>query len=387
MVCSHRGRSRVPVESRTGRFQSWSVVLVCAAVVVALGGATPAGASSPAAGPLSRACRSCVAQGVGAVTQKSAWVVGMRGGNRDYQTWIRQWNGRHWHNVTSPSPGTSNELFGVSGTSASDAWAAGYYYDAHAAKSLLEHWDGSSWTWVPGPLSVSSPLFDVSAVSPADVWAVGNYLSGGGQRTLIMHFDGTAWSQVASPNPTGASNITLRKVSADSATDAWAVGQYRGANGMTSFMLHWDGQSWTAVPTVTQGLLDVAAVGTTDAWAVGSTNLQTVTENWSGSQWSQVPSPDPGQGFANVLQSVDARSATDAWAAGFYGDGTTDNALILHWDGQSWTDAQAADPNDSHLFAISADSATDAWAIGAAEGQGNQHTLLEHWDGTSWTEG
>jgi hypothetical protein len=62
--------------------------------------------------------------------------------------------------------------------------------------------------------------------------------------TLILGWNGTAWSQVSSPSPGPASNV-LTGVSADSATDAWAVGSYLSKSVRDTLILHWNGTAWS----------------------------------------------------------------------------------------------------------------------------------------------
>jgi hypothetical protein len=67
---------------------------------------------------------------------------------------------------------------------------------------------------------------------PTDAWAAGTYCpttSSCNQdvnRTLILYWNGTRWSRVPSPNPGSVSEHFLGSISADSATDAWAAGDY-----------------------------------------------------------------------------------------------------------------------------------------------------------------
>src|SRR5215471_15043778 len=92
------------------------------------------------------------------------------------------------------------------------------------------------------------------------------------------------------------------------------------------------GAGAAAASTTASGLFAIAATSSTNAWAVGfdepgSTSLsppeQTLIERWNGSSWQAVTSPDPGgTDHDNVLTSVSALSAKDAWAVGFYSDGT-----------------------------------------------------------------
>jgi hypothetical protein len=42
-------------------------------------------------------------------------------------TLVEHWNGTAWTQVPSPNPSGDNELDGVAATSASNAWAVGFY--------------------------------------------------------------------------------------------------------------------------------------------------------------------------------------------------------------------------------------------------------------------
>jgi hypothetical protein len=66
-------------------------------------------------------------------------------------------------------------------------------------------------------------------VSANDVWAVGfsPHPSGTPQylrQTLIEHWNGSSWSVVPSPNPAGKTYVVLNGAAAISASDVWAVG-------------------------------------------------------------------------------------------------------------------------------------------------------------------
>src|SRR5262245_17525870 len=177
---------------------------------------------------------------------------------------------------------------------------------------------GCSGTWevVFSPsLSNEDFLFGVSGVSATDVWAVGDYVpTGGVVDTLIQHWDGTSWSVVPSPNPTPITN-TLEDVWASSSTDAWAVGRAFP----DVLVVHWDGTAWAVTPTPPQSgdnfLQAVWGISPTDVWAVGDGNshLETLAEHWDGSSWTIVPSPHRSLTY---LQDVWGASSTDVWAVG-----------------------------------------------------------------------
>lgn len=115
--------------------------------------------------------------------------------------------------------------------------------------------------------------------------------------------------------------------------------------------------------------------------------------HWNGTAWKQVASPDPGGSASdNVLYGVTATSSSYAWTAGAYRNtASVYQTLVAHWNGTAWQ--QAASPNTAAsqhniLNSVAATSASNAWAVGftasASTGTGYQ-TLILHWDGTGWT--
>ena len=168
---------------------------------------------------------------VAAASPSDAWAVGQSSAG----ALIEHWNGTAWAQVPSPVP--AGVLTGVAATSASDAWAVGYYHNTGALrlKTLVEHWNGTTWTQVPSPNPSPAPFTNrlnaVAATSASDVWAVGDYISSARPNptlTLVEHWNGTTWTQVPSPSPSpgpGPFN-DLDGVAAGSATSAWAVGEY-----------------------------------------------------------------------------------------------------------------------------------------------------------------
>jgi hypothetical protein len=155
-------------------------------------------------------------------------------------TLIEHWNGTTWTQVASPSPGPfRNYLQGVATTSASNAWAVGYYSNGtQRTQTLIEHWNGTTWKQVPSPSpgSVGNEVGAVSAISASNAWAVGSYAHFHGPsivyHTLIEAWNGTAWKTVPSPSP-GSSTNYLLGVAATSPSNVWAVGLYNGIGNQT----------------------------------------------------------------------------------------------------------------------------------------------------------
>jgi hypothetical protein len=160
--------------------------------------------------------------------------------------------------------------------------------------------------------------------------------------------------------------------------------------------------TWTLVaspnPHVNlNGLNGVFARTATDAWAVGVFG-ETREEDeqgglilhWNGTAWSQVIGPNPQ--FRNeVLNAVHGVAANDVWAVG--GLATAINQLpkvpwALHWNGTAWSEVPVpTGPNPGGtgrggLRDVKAINTNNVWAVGKSPGV---TALVEHWDGTSWT--
>jgi hypothetical protein len=267
-----------------------------------------------------------------------------------FHAFAEQWNGRTWAVVKIPAPsGDDTRLHAVTATTTS-AWAVG----SDANHSLIEHRNSAlAWSVVPSPANepAGAELDAVTAVSASDVWAVGHSLSaaGVGFVPLIEHWNGTAWSVVPGAPIAAAGSGFLTGVAAASSSDVWAVG--RVGRHPTPIIEHWDGTAWTQFPQPVSGydssLNSVAVISSTDAWAVGEQNLnQTVTEHWNGTAWTLVPSPSVTANNAqDVLSSVSAIGGTDVWAVGSsLQNFSVNQTLAEHWNGTTWQIVPSANP-------------------------------------------
>jgi len=191
------------------------------------------------------------------LSRDDAWAVGATTDSEGYeQTLIEHWNGAVWRQLRSPSPGgplRSNVLFGVAALSRSDAWAVGTAVVGRTDDTLVEHWNGSTWSRVKSPEGPSgtagSFLYAVVALSPSSAWAVGTYARNGADQTLIERWNGARWKRVSSPAPGGPSHSSfLSAVAVRSASSAWAAGFFDTAThpGRT-LTLYWNGRTWTRI--------------------------------------------------------------------------------------------------------------------------------------------
>jgi hypothetical protein len=195
-----------------------------------------------------------------AMTSSSAddvWAIGslVNRSTGRVSSLFEHWNGMAWMATTVES---NNEfLYGASADATNDAWAVGFNGSDNIRTSAM-HWDGTHWKSVATPRveGGTNKLNAVLALAPNDVWAVGLSTPVAPPKhaatlTLIEHFDGTSWTVVPSPN-VGPESVyqsnRLLGLTANSADDIWAFGSYFAADGsgrQMTLLLHWDGTSWT----------------------------------------------------------------------------------------------------------------------------------------------
>ena len=324
---------------------------------------------------------------VTAVSPTDVWAVG-RDNDQFVHTLALHWDGEAWTRVPSPTELDSFEA--VDAVASDDAWAVGF-----AGTEMAAHWDGTAWT--PSHIGFGGypVLLGVDALAHDDVWAVGRTET---NQPLIIHWDGSGWSRLSAPR--FRHGATLAGISAVAPDDIWVVGYRWDPNfRQQAVILHWDGAAWRVMPSPPAGerteLTAVATLSSDDVWAVGyvtrydpDTKYRTLIEHWDGSSWSIVPSPSPGAGQKARLRGVAAQGPNDVWAVGdYYNDFfyPAESVLILHWDGASWSTVpgdNSGDLNQLNGIDVLADY---RWAVGATQSnsQGDTpHTLIE--DSCGW---
>jgi len=341
--------------------------------------------------------------GVAAASGSPAWAVGYYDDSGNELTLILKRTSSGWVQIPSPNPGgpsdsghDDNELYGVAATSSTNAWAVGEYNDGFAYNTVIARWNGASWKKQtspnPGGSTQENVLYGVAGTSASNAWAVGDYTDGTTKyRTLIAHWNGVKWSKQTSPSPGPTSNV-LKAVGATSAKNAWAVGTYFDAGGHPRTLIeHWNGVKWSKQPSSNPSatedeLLGVTAISASNAWAVGysttPTSYRTLILHWNGVKWRRVTSPNPGGSSASdQLTAVDATSSTNAWAVGWENSGTgTVSTVIERWNGTAWKGQPSPNAGtvDDELYGVAATSSSNAQAAGFSYNGSQKVTLVIH---------
>jgi hypothetical protein len=293
---------------------------------------------------------------------------------------VEHWDGQHWHIVATPPVPYGGRIADIVALAPDNAWAVGSVFitptwsDNTTVGSLVEHWDGRSWTIMPNRV-VNGGLNALAALSTDDIWAVGI----GEQAGLIQHWDGRSWQTVANPSQPGAQCTDITAIAPN---DIWVVGM----DGANKVMLeHWDGSQWHLVPSPAPSSIGplsghltlnaLSAVSASDVWAAGvedpaipfPNGALPLFEHWDGHTWSVVASPAvTGRILALVTVGPD-----DVWAVGLQGfgidTGQQGQGLIEHWDGQHWSLVENPSPQPfTQLSGIARDPTTPGkvWAVG-----------------------
>jgi hypothetical protein len=349
---------------------------------------------------------------VGADSNTDAWAVGSANrAGADQGPLIDHWNGTSWSQSAAPvyPAGETVSLDGVSASGTSDAWAVGFYdvsrYDYYPTTA---HWNGSTWTTVApvqcetGGAAVSSDMLGVADVSPSEAFAVGECVSHASG--YIEQWNDSSWAVDTLPDPNPANpgmSQSLSSISADSATDVWAVGSYLiDVNSSTvryePYSLHYNGSAWSVVPMpLTPGpdnllvydFQAIDAISPTNVWAVGEsgdnvgvggTPTATVVEHYNGTAWSVVPSPTAGT--LPYLNGVTATSAGNVWAVGYDtpSGATEPQTFTMQWNGTSWTTVSSPDSGSASRLvgASTTAAAASVWAVGYSGTTGSFNPLV-----------
>jgi hypothetical protein len=151
-------------------------------------------------------------------------------GSNGSGAFARHWNGSTWTTVATPTPSGAHDagLTDVSCTSPTQCTAIGSSSTNTTIDPLIERWNGTAWsiqTSPTAPAGSSVSLEAVSCASSTSCVAVGSRASSQIRATLVEQWNGATWTVVPSPNRVGTSFDILDGVSCATTTVCKAVGR------------------------------------------------------------------------------------------------------------------------------------------------------------------
>jgi hypothetical protein len=308
---------------------------------------------------------SSVLDGVSCAQANDCWAVGYYVNARGSATppYAEHWNGQAWSELALPYPAhevvKANLLGAVSCPATNLCFADGSWLKPVGGGlqryfSLIERWNGSTWQIVPTPVlphSTENGLEGLSCASARDCWATGSWLKenirGG---ALGLHWNGHQWAVARITNDPAPHTGSMLAASCPTTQMCMGIGQKAYGTepglGLRMFAQQWNGSSWAIAPlgTGNGNNLFVYAVSCATAqtcMAVGerftrTTVSPTLVEQWNGSSWATVPSPNPPGPGIGKLYGVSCPQVTACWAVGTW-ESSIDQVLIEHWNGTAWT--------------------------------------------------
>ena len=272
--------------------------------------AKPASASSWSFGGVScPSATACIAVG-------SLWIKGVRS-----VALVERWNGSSWEVQPLPLPGSEpSGLSAVSCTSATACTAVGGYAvldtgptpDADSGVSLVERWNGSTWSIQRTPTTLA--LNGVSCAAPMLCTAVWLNLAGD---PVALRWAGRGWSLSKAPSGLGTD---FWAVSCPSVKVCTIVGEFNGGSGGGyAVVTEWDGLRWRSPPPAVSNndAFSFHGVTCTSARACTAVGPDAVAVEWNGSHVSSQDFPNVDW-FGGV--SCSSRTACVAVGSAYPGD-------------------------------------------------------------------
>jgi antitoxin (DNA-binding transcriptional repressor) of toxin-antitoxin stability system len=335
---------------------------------------------------------------------------------------IETWDGSKWsYQVIEPAKKVENptyessRLATVSCTSSSFCIAVGEYYyqwesGSGTSESLVEIWNGSTWTQKSGTSLSSKPILrDMSCTSASFCEAVGWEYPNSFSTTsgaVAARWNGTTWSIETLPRQSELQGSYLYGVSCTASASCIAVGTYRPTgypvygSPRTAASLKVSGSSLTLSPIVASTESKAVSCATeTVCVAVGGggeDKRHTASTIWNGGKWASLTPQVPAGASASSLSGVSCMGAYECEAVGSYVDSSgtrktlaenasnTGHIRYMEWAVQSTPNPAGA--KASSLSGVSCSSGSACTAVGTyTNSSGTQLTLAERWNGSEWS--
>jgi hypothetical protein len=249
-----------------------------------------------------------------------------------------------WTVASGTPPATAAQFNGVACTSTTFCLLVG---PQSSPSAYVQKWNGSSLSTISAASTTTE--FDGVGCNSSTLCFGSGTDTGTGRVAKEESFNGTSFSASTSANPSGATFTQLSGTACPGSTSCFSVGEYTSASGTQPLIEHWTGTSW-------------------------------------GIQSATLPSGT----VTGSLSDVSCTSTTACTAVGWYRNSTTQLALILRWNGTSWTSqtgATISGATSTELDGVSCTSSTSCNTVGSyTDSSSIEHELAETWNGTSWSQ-
>lgn len=303
-----------------------------------------------------------------------------------------------WTVVSGTQPSTSAQFQGVACTSTTFCLFVG---PQTSPSAYAQKWTGATPLSSVSASSTTSEFDGVGCNSSTLCFAAGTDTSSRSARE--ESFNGTSFAASTTVDPSGATFTQLSGTACPGSTSCFSVGQYSSASGTQPVIEHWTGSSWgiqtMTLPTgtVTASLSDISCSSTTACTATGTYNTASASPalilRWNGTSWTSQTGATISGATAAELDGVSCTSSTSCNAAGSYTDaGGIQHELAETWNGTSWTQKTVpavSGATQAALSDVSCYTTTSAGCIAVGsytDAGGNVQPEVAGYNGTSYTQ-
>jgi hypothetical protein len=318
-----------------------------------------------------------------------------------------------WTIQPSPNPtgSVSASLNAVACPKATVCMAVGdYFLKSGSPIAFAERSVGASWAIASIPEDPNVDASELTGISCPDAhsctavgYTVSSSVNATHVRALIEQWDGTTWTMESFARPIGASWAEFSSVSCSNPRSCLAVGGFirNQINGQEQPLTEqWNGSSWSVLATPNphaengSSLTGVDCLSPNDCEVQGAFDYADVDQSvfaslWNGSTWASQTQVNPGGQDSN---SDNAISCTSSQACTSVGTWTNIGALGLAqtWNGTTWRRQSVPVPARSqvdNLFGVSCVGGSACTAVGDSADNLNDYpdvAMAQQWDGSEW---
>ncbi len=263
---------------------------------------------------------------------------------------IAKWDGENWQPLGDGVGPDANDVVVFDDGTGPALYVTGMFTIAGGQPAnRIARWDGENWSTLGDGLNgqgLGLTVFD-DGNGPA-LYVTGVFTEAGGvPASHIARWDGTNWSALG----TGVDNAATKSAVFDDGTGEalYVVGVFSNAGGIASpGIARWDGENWSAVGGGAPGtILGVSSIDVGDGAAlyiggIFSSVGEGVSANniarWDGKSWSAL-----GTGTNGLVRGMTAYDAGTAdgkqlyIAGNFSSAGTAAANNVARWDGEEWS--------------------------------------------------